>query len=246
MRNSLATVVFDGRTYVICEPDRWLLQRAADALDRVSERPACLDFAAIPEWSASIIAAAVGTLDPPWLDLPAADGVKLFVAILEAWRAAGLFDEVPMAKLLGQVVRQAGLAAQFFWGELPQSPRDPAAARTAFAAALNCVTAEAAMMPDSPESANEPEGDEIMHGPGFRWVRWGVTTFDFTPTQAAFVEVLWNSRRAGNRFLTFVQIAELIGYGRDFRYTFKGHPAKGVLICKFGRDGVGLHESIVV
>lgn len=246
MRNTITTVELSGQTYAIKQPESWALWQAARVLERVSSKPTRLDFRAMPEWSRWIITAALDERDPPWIDLPAADGIRLLTEILTAWQADDQFDEVPKARMYGQLVRQVGLLAFFFLAELPDTPRDPEAARRVFEAELRGETGIVGVLPAPAEP--QPVKNEFRYDEeSFLWAEWRGVRYDFSDERAKYFGALCLSRRAGDPYLTFQAIRKRSGCHDDYRSLFKDHPAKGTLIVKFcgeQSDRVGLHESI--
>lgn len=88
---------------------------------------------------------------------------------------------------------------------------------------------------------------EIVCGPGYRSVRWGSKTFEFTPTEAACIEVMYKALMARTPAIHFREIMDLAGTSADkesgrLRDVFrKGkHPAWGAMIVK--ADGQGLYR----
>lgn len=86
---------------------------------------------------------------------------------------------------------------------------------------------------------------EIVCGPGYRSVRWGSKTFEFTPTEAACVEVMYKALMARTPAIHFREILDLAGTSADketgrLRDVFRkgNHPAWGAMIVKVGARGL--------
>lgn len=95
----------------------------------------------------------------------------------------------------------------------------------------------------SPAAPTVDANPEPSHSPDFRSVNWYGQEFDFTPTQAACVKVLWDAWESGTSTLGESSILDSAGSaGSRLRDVFrKGkHPAMGRMIHKVGRDSYQL------
>lgn len=97
---------------------------------------------------------------------------------------------------------------------------------------------------DAPGQAEVEEvACDVEPSSDFRWVRWGEQSFTFTPTEAACVKILFDSRRDGVPVLGQLEILDRAGSNGDrlrdvFRKNGKMNPAWGTLIVQADRKGL--------